>query len=46
MLYYLLVVTFGIPLLIMIYAYVRTGIVLYKSVSEAKAMIGQTDRYV
>ena len=46
MLYYLLVVAFGIPLLIMTYAYVKTGIVLYKSISEAKAMIGLTDRYI
>ena len=46
MLYYLLVVAFGIPLLIMVYAYIKTGIVLYKSVNEAKALIGQTDRYI
>ena len=30
----------------MIYAYARTGTVLYKSVSEAKAMMGQSDRYI
>ena len=45
MLYYIFAVAFAIPLVIMIYAYGRTGIVLYKSVGEARAMIGQSDRY-
>ena len=46
MLYYIFVVAFAIPLVIMICAYGRTGIVLYKSVGEARAMMGQTDRYL
>ena len=44
MLYYILHVGFVFPLLIMIFAYIKTGIVLYKSVSEANAMMGQRNR--
>ena len=44
MLYYILAVAFLIPLIIMIYAYTNAGVVLYKSVNEARSMMGQSDR--
>ena len=46
MLYYVLVVTFILPLFIMIYAYVHTGLTLHKSVKEARVMMGGTERFV
>ena len=44
MLYYILVAAFIIPVIITVFAYANTGIVLYRSVDEARAMIGQVDR--
>ena len=45
MLYYILAVAFVIPLSIILYAYITTGRVLYRSVREARSMMGHTDRF-
>ena len=44
MLYYILVVAFIVPLIIMIIAYAKIGVSLHQSVKEAKAMRGDTNR--
>ena len=46
MLYYVLAVAFILPLLVMTYAYVRTGLTLHNSVKEARAMRGDPERFV
>ena len=44
MLYYILGAAFIIPVTIIAFAYVNTGIVLYRSVNEARAMMGRIER--
>ena len=44
-LYYVLVVAFIVPLIIMIIAYVKVGVSLHQSVKEARAISGHTNRW-
>ena len=43
-LYYILVVAFIVPLIIMIVAYIKVGVSLHQSVKEVKAMTSDTNR--